>query len=119
MNKAIIVGNIGKDAEVKSFQERNLIIFSLATNEQWKDKKRTDWHKIHYWSKTDKIAQYLVAGAKVAVVGANRVDKKDDKFYHYIDAREIEIVKFASDSAPTQGNNRKPADEIDFDEVPF
>ena len=53
LNKVILVGNLGKDPEVRSFQSGGKVAnFSVATSESWKDRQtgenreRTEWHKI-------------------------------------------------------------------------
>jgi single-strand DNA-binding protein len=75
-NKAILVGRLGKDPEVKFTSSGKAVAnFSLATDESWKGqdgerKKKTSWHRIVVWSKQAEIAQqYLKKGSLVLVEG--------------------------------------------------
>lgn len=81
VNKVILVGNIGKDPELKSFENGGKILsFSLATQESWKDPKtnekvtQTDWHNIviRRTSLAELGDQYLKKGMKVYVEGKIR-----------------------------------------------
>ena len=71
MNKVVLIGNIGKDAEVKGKKTS----FSLATSENWKDresgekKSKTTWHNIVMWDASEALTQYLTKGTKLAVEG--------------------------------------------------
>ena len=78
VNKAIIVGNLGKDPEVKTFQNGGKICnLSIATSETWKDKatgerkERTEWHRVTIMNEAlVRIAeQYLRKGSKVYIEG--------------------------------------------------
>lgn len=81
INKVILIGNIGKDPELKSFENGGKILsFSLATQESWKDPKtnekvtQTDWHNvvIRRTSLAELGDQYLKKGMKVYVEGKIR-----------------------------------------------
>jgi len=89
MNKAILLGTIGKDAEMKYLPNGNPVSrFSLATNRSYKKGdewvKETDWHNIVLWG-SEGLVQYLVKGAKVMIEGriSNRSyeDKNGNKAY--------------------------------------
>lgn len=75
MNKQILTGNIGKDAEVKDFNNGNSVInFSVAHTEKWKDKQgnpqeKTTWVDCNWFINNTAIAQYLKKGAKVLIEG--------------------------------------------------
>lgn len=108
MNTITIVGNIGKDAEVKQFEDRYKISFSVATNEKRKAGDRTDWHNVAYWSSSDKVAPYLKKGQQVAINGAQRTDKmKDGGYYSYIDAYKLELIGKANTTADNSGNDEQ------------
>jgi single-strand DNA-binding protein len=86
MNKAIIIGNLGKDPEVRYTNNGNAVAqFSVATSERWTDKggeaqERTDWHNIVVWGKQgENCGQYLSKGSKVCVEGSIRTRNYDDK----------------------------------------
>jgi single-strand DNA-binding protein len=86
VNKVILVGNLGKDPEVKYTPQGTPVAkFSLATNERFKDKDgnwqdRTEWHNIVLWQRLAEIAgEYLKKGSKVYIEGRIRTDSWDDK----------------------------------------
>ena len=86
MNRAIIIGNIGKDAEMRYTQGGTAVAsFSVATTESFKDKdgnkkEDTQWHNIVVWGKTaESIAQYLLKGKLVAIDGKLQTRKWQDK----------------------------------------
>ncbi|MGE4352120.1 MAG: single-stranded DNA-binding protein [Bdellovibrionales bacterium] len=78
VNKVILVGNLGKDPEVRSFQNGGRVAsFPLATSESWKDKAtgerkdRTEWHRISVMNENLVMIceRYLKKGAKVYLEG--------------------------------------------------
>jgi single-strand DNA-binding protein len=76
-NKAILIGNLGADAELRvSAGGENVLRFSVATSEKFKNKageqqESTQWHRcVMFGERAGKIAQYLTKGTKVAVEGA-------------------------------------------------
>src|SRR5271168_1638896 len=86
VNKVILIGNLGKDPEVKfTPQDTPVAKFSLATNERFKDKDgngqdRTEWHNITAWARTAEIVgEYLKKGNKVYIEGSLRTHSWDDK----------------------------------------
>ncbi len=88
LNKAILIGNLGKDAEIRNTNDgRAVVNFSLATTETWKDKQsgeyknKTEWHTIvafgdNYRSLAEKR---LKKGAKVYIEGQIQTRKWQDK----------------------------------------
>lgn len=87
INKVILVGNLGKDPEIRYGNNGATIAnFSLATSESWKDKEtgapveRTEWHKIVMYSQLADLAKnYLHKGSKVYIEGKIRTRKWQDK----------------------------------------
>jgi single-strand DNA-binding protein len=88
VNKVILVGNLGKDPEVRHTQDgRAIVNLSVATSENWKDrqtgerKERTEWHRVVIFNENlAKIAeQYLKKGAKVYLEGQLQTRKYTDK----------------------------------------
>ena len=78
MNKVILVGRIGKDAEVKTFDGGAVkVSFTMATSEKFKAKdgsgvmqEQTEWHNIEMWGeRAQKLSQYLLKGKQVMVEG--------------------------------------------------
>ena len=88
VNKVILVGNLGKDPEVRHTQDGKAIVnLSLATSENWRDKatgerkERTEWHRVVIFNENlAKIAeQYLKKGSTVYIEGALQTRKWTDK----------------------------------------
>jgi single-strand DNA-binding protein len=86
VNKVILIGNLGKDPEVKYTPQGTPVAkFSLATNERFKDKDgnwqdRTEWHNITAWARTAEIVgEYVKKGSKVYIEGSLRTHSWDDK----------------------------------------
>src|SRR6188474_446130 len=88
VNKVILVGNLGKDPEVRRMQDgRPVVNMSVATSETWRDKatgerkERTEWHRVVIFNDrlADVAAQYLKKGMKVFVEGQLQTRKWTDK----------------------------------------
>jgi single-strand DNA-binding protein len=86
VNKVILVGNLGKDPEVKYTPQGTAVAkFSLATTDRYKDKDgnwqdRTEWHNIVLWQRLAEIAgEYLKKGSKVYIEGSIHTNSWDDK----------------------------------------
>lgn len=103
VNKVIIVGNLGKDPEVRTFQNGGKVAsFSVATSESWKDKasgerkERTEWHRISIMNDhlVDFAEKYLTKGCKVYVDGQLETRKWTDKDGNDKYATEIVLRPF-------------------------
>ncbi|MDD5711666.1 MAG: single-stranded DNA-binding protein [Smithellaceae bacterium] len=86
INKAILVGRLGKDPEVRYTPDGTMVTnFSLATDEQWKDKagekvQKTEWHRIVTFGKLAEICgNYLAKGKLVYIEGKIQTRSWDDK----------------------------------------
>ncbi|MDU0958258.1 MAG: single-stranded DNA-binding protein [Bradyrhizobium sp.] len=88
VNKVILVGNLGKDPEIRRTQDgRPIANLSIATSETWRDKgtgerkEKTEWHRVVIFNEgLCKIAeQYLKKGAKVYIEGALQTRKWTDQ----------------------------------------
>jgi single-strand DNA-binding protein len=86
VNKVILVGNLGKDPEVKYTPQGTPVAkIPLATNERYKDKDgnwqdRTEWHNVVLWQRLAEIAgEYLKKGGKVYIEGRLQTRSWDDK----------------------------------------
>jgi len=87
VNKVTLVGRLGKDPESKFTNSGTQVVnFSLATNEQWKDKetgekqKKTEWHRIVVWQKLAEIcAEYLTKGSLIYMTGRLQTREWQDK----------------------------------------
>ena len=86
VNKVILVGNLGRDAELRYTPGGAAVAkFSVATTEVWNDKggqrqERTEWHNIDLWGKqAESLTEYLVKGKQVYVEGRLQTDEYTDK----------------------------------------
>lgn len=87
VNKVILIGNLGKDPEVRYFPNGDAVCnVTVATSDSWTDKQsgekreRTEWHNVVFTRKLAEIAgQYLKKGSKVYVEGSLRTRKWQDK----------------------------------------
>jgi single-strand DNA-binding protein len=86
VNKVILVGNLGRDAELRYTPGGAAVAkFSLATTERWTDKsggqqERTEWHNIDIWGKqAETLTEYLRKGKQVYVEGRLQTDEYTDK----------------------------------------
>ena len=91
-NKVQLIGNIGQDPEVKTFDGgKKMARLSLVTNEKYKNSSgelvnEATWHKLIAWGKTaDIIEKYIVKGKEIAIEGkivnSNYTDKNGEKKY--------------------------------------
>jgi single-strand DNA-binding protein len=98
INKVILIGNLGKDPEVRYMPSGGAVAnVTLATSEQWKDQQsgeqqeRTEWHNVVFFGRLAEIAgEYLKKGSKVYVEGSLRTRKWQDK--NGVDRYTTEIV---------------------------
>lgn len=86
VNKVILIGNLGKDPEVRYMPSGEAITnITLATTDTWKDKsgekqERTEWHRVAFFGKLAEIAgEYLKKGSPVYVEGRLQTRKWQDK----------------------------------------
>ena len=104
VNKAIIIGNLGADPEVKTSQGGTTFAnLSVATNEKWTDKsgqkqERTEWHRVTVFGKTaENCGKYLKKGRQVYVEGKIQTDKYEkDGQTHYSTKIVAQNVTFLS-----------------------
>lgn len=86
VNKVILIGNLGKDPEVKYTPSGTAVAkFSIATNERYKDKggewqDRTEWHNIVAWQRLAEIVgEYVKKGSKLYIEGRLQTSSWEDK----------------------------------------
>ena len=139
VNKVILVGNLGKDPEVRFTNNGSAVArFPIATSEVWNDRdgnrqERTEWHNIIVWGKQgEHCGQYLAKGRQVYVEGSIRSHSYDDKSgtKRYVTEVVAQRVQFLgggggtrlaqqAESAPASeeqsGGGQPPID----DDVPF
>jgi len=145
INKVILVGNLGKEPEVRFTPEGNAIAnIVVATSESWRDKQsgdmqeRTEWHRVVFFGRLAEIVgEYLHKGSKVYLEGALRTRKWTDKdnnerYTTEVVASEMQMLDRKGEqemaasqmsSAPSQPKpsqaNPAPADVMDDDDIPF
>ena len=132
VNKVILLGNLGKDPEVRRLDDgRGVANFSLATSETYKNKSgekvtNTEWHNIVLWSPLADIAEnYLKKGSQVYIEGkiANRSYEDKDGVKKYVSevvGREITLLgrppEQQENSQISSFENKKKSEE---DDLPF
>lgn len=115
VNKAILIGRLGQDPEVKYLQSGGAVTnASLATSEQWKDKnsgqpqERTEWHRLVFFNRLGEIAgEYLRKGSMVYVEGSLRTRKWQaqdgtDRYSTEIVVSEMQMLDGKSESGVPQ-----------------
>ena len=139
MNKAILIGNLGRDPELNHSQDGSAIAkFSIATSGKWKDKltgelqERTEWHRITAFGRLAEIChEYLSKGRQICIEGriqTNSWEKNGDKRYtteiiasnmkmlgtrNYGDAEKpVEVTEVSNDPEQQDQN-------IEDTEIPF
>lgn len=134
VNKALLIGNVGSDPEIKTMQNGNKIAnFSLATSERWKAKdgsqqEKTEWHRITIWNENlvRVVENFVKKGSKLYLEGQIETRKWQDQNGNDRYSTEIVLKQFngvlqmldskQSGQSKPQINNAEP--EID-DEIPF
>lgn len=105
INKVILVGNLGRDPEVRQTQDgRPIVNLALATSDTWRDKttgerrEKTEWHRIVIFSEgLARVAeQYLKKGSKIYVEGQLQTRKWQDKDGHERYTTEVVLQNFNS-----------------------
>ena len=144
VNKAIIVGTLGQDPEVRYTANGSAVAnISVATNESWKDKQtgeaqeRTEWHRIVMFGKLAEIAQqYLKKGSQAYFEGRIQTRKwqdqsGNDRYSTEIVANEMQMLggrAGAGSAAPMESGGQPqsrpaPAEtapmDDGFDDIPF
>ena len=134
VNKVIIVGNLGKDAEVRYTPGGSAVAtVSIATTEVWKDKssgqrqEKTEWHRVVIFGKVAEIAEkYLRKGSKVYIEGKIQTRKWTDKAGADKYTTEIVLSGFdgkmvmlgGKEDSPGGYERAKPEPDLD-DTAPF
>jgi single-strand DNA-binding protein len=125
VNKVILVGNLGKDPEIRRTQDgRPIANLSLATSESWRDKQtgerkeKTEWHRVVVFSEPlcKVIEQYLKKGSKVYLEGSLATRKWTDK--DGVDKYSTEVVLQGFNSSLTMLDGPKSNDDADRDHAP-
>ena len=106
VNKVILVGNVGRDPEIRSTQDGTKVAnLSLATSENWRDKntgerkERTEWHRIVIFNErlADVVEKYVKKGAKLYIEGALQTRKWTDNTGAEKYTTEVVLQRFRGD----------------------
>lgn len=143
VNKVILVGNVGRDPEIRFTQSGGKIAnLSLATSETWRDKQsgerkeKTEWHRISIFDErlADIVEKYVKKGSKLYIEGALQTRKwtGNDGVEKY--TTEVVLQRFSGvltmldsaggnnggmyDDTPSGGGETPPGDDLD-DNIPF
>lgn len=128
MNKAILIGNVGKEPEIRKTQSGiSVANFSLATSKKIKGEDKTEWHRIVAWDKLAEIVEkYVHKGDKLMIEGEieTREYEKDGRKVYTTEIRawNMEMLGGKPEGNRSTGTNQKVdisnLDDID-DSLPF
>ena len=122
VNKVILVGNLGRDPEVRSTQDGAKVAnLSVATSENWKDKnsgerrERTEWHRVAIFNErlVDVAEKYLKKGSKVYIEGQLQTRKWTDQSGQERYTTEIVLNRFRGELTMLDGRGGGGADAGD------
>ncbi len=146
VNKVILIGNLGKDPEIRYTQSGTAVAnFTVATTESWGGKdgqerqEKTEWHNIVAWARLAEICnQYLAKGRQVYIEGRIQTRKWEDRdgntrYTTEIVARDMQMLGSRGDSdfsgggggggdmsdAPPSGPAPGPDAGVSDDDIPF
>jgi len=123
VNKVILVGNLGKDPEIRRTQDgRPIANLSVATSETWRDKntgerkEKTEWHRVVIFSEPlcRVVEQYLKKGAKVYIEGQLQTRKWTDKDGQDKYSTEVVLQGFNSQLTMLDGRSGGAGGGSDF-----
>lgn len=124
MNKTIVLGNLGKDAEIQTVNSRKAINFNLAYTYSYTDEKEvkqsnTTWYDCTYWlnaDKSSKIVEYLKKGTKILVEGVVSPDTYKNKDGKYIATLKMNVQHItlagSSDKTTTEDKNQNSGNRL-------
>jgi len=130
VNKVILIGNVGKDPDIKATNNGSTIAnISIATSESWKDKstgqqqERTEWHRVVFFGRLAEIVRdYLKQGSKVYIEGSIRTRKwqdqsGQDRYTTEIVASEMQMLDSREnvEISPSVASNQ----QVEDDDIPF
>jgi single-strand DNA-binding protein len=119
VNKVILVGNLGRDPEVRTTQSGDeLVNLSVATSENWRDKQtgerkeRTEWHRVVIFNENlVKVAkQYLKKGSKVYLEGQLQTRKWTDQSGQEKYSTEVVLPRFRGEMTMLDGRGEASSD---------
>ena len=136
VNKAILIGNLGRDPEVRYTPSGTAVAnFSVATTENWTNKdgekqSRTEWHRVVAWGRLgETCGEYLSKGSQVYIEGSIQTNEWEDKEGNKRQTTEIRAWRMqmlgsrgSADVPPEANQDREveqAAKEPSDDDIPF
>jgi single-strand DNA-binding protein len=139
VNKVILVGNVGKDPEIRSTQDgKEIANFSLATSQSWKDSatgertEKTEWHRVTVFNEglVGVVKQYVKKGSKLYLEGQLQTRKWTDQSGNEKYSTEVVLQGFGGTlvmlgdggqarQAASPAKTAAPASDLLDDDVPF
>jgi single-strand DNA-binding protein len=120
VNKVIILGNVGKDPEVRYLPSGGAVAnIAVATSEQWKDKntgqpqEKTEWHRVVFFNRLAEIvSEYVRKGSKIYIEGSLRTRSWEQdgqtKYATEIVASEMQLLDSRQGGSPAAQTNDAP-----------
>lgn len=120
VNKVILIGNLGRDAETKFTPSGAAVTrFAIATTRSWKDQQSNEWKEETNWTnvvlwRQENLANYLTKGKQIYVEGRLQTRSYDDKdgkkvYATEVIAEEVILLGGRADAASDQGGGRATA----------
>jgi single-strand DNA-binding protein len=132
LNKCMLIGNLGRDPEIKTMQNGNKVAnLSLATSESWKDKatgerkEKSEWHRVVIFGKlVDIVEKYCRKGSKVYICGQLQTRKWTDQSGQEKYSTEVVLQGFSGELTLLDGKTDKPQEKthsgpLQDDIIPF
>jgi single-strand DNA-binding protein len=126
MNKAILIGRLGADAEIRTMPNGNLVANArIATDERWKDaegnaQKRTEWHRLVAFGKLAEVFQsYCKKGRRISIIGRIQTrewvdENKIKRYTTEIVVSEIEFLDSNGAAQPAEPTPPTPDEDVPF-----
>lgn len=125
VNRAVIVGHLGRDPEIRAMQNGNVCNMTVATSRRYKDaqgeyKEETEWHRIVFFGKmADTAGKYLKKGSSVYIEGRLRTREYTDKQGNKRYQTEIVGENLQFLSGKTSGGAQVQPTVSNGEDVPF
>jgi single-strand DNA-binding protein len=107
MRKIVIIGNLTSDCEVKTFGTKNVLNFTVAVNDKFKDSsgnkvEKALFYNCNYWKENTKLSEFLTKGTKIYLEGTPDADVFKDRNGEYrasikINVSNIELISSKKD----------------------
>jgi len=130
VNRVILIGNVGKDPEVRQVGDSAVAKFTLATSESYKNKAgervtNTEWHNCTVWGKlTDVVSKYVKKGQQLCVEGKIHNGSYDDKdggkkYFTEIRVENLTMLGRREEKEEEPKSGKAPESELPSDDLPF